>query len=71
MAVRATAKVHVVVEIDAGTWGEDCTLAQVHAQAAESAHDRIEMARQALKTSDMRIVRIEPVVAVVTKQERT
>lgn len=70
MSVRAIAKVHVVVEIDAGAWGDGCTLAQVHAQAAKEASNRIHEAREALKRSDMRIVEIRPVMTVVTQEER-
>jgi hypothetical protein len=37
----ATARVQVTIEIERGTWGDDCTVAQVHDQAGREAIEEV------------------------------
>lgn len=68
--VRATCKVQVVIEIDAGVWGTTCELVQVHRQAREEAETKIRNARDLLRCSDMRIVDWLPIKTVIVSEER-
>lgn len=64
--ITAGAKVQLVVELSAlGSWGHDCTIAQVHKQAAESAIGR-------LRNSNLENARIigEPIIISVSTEER-
>lgn len=40
--IQATARVQLTVEIDAGApWGEECSIGQLHKQAAEAAQTKL------------------------------
>lgn len=66
---RATtrARVTVQIEVDVGSWGPDCDLAQVYRQGSESAIGRV---RQALtRDSGMRVLKVTGVEAFSTSME--
>lgn len=48
----ALARVQVVLEIEAGSWGPDCTMGQVTSQAREEAADRVKRLLRAATTPD-------------------
>lgn len=72
--VGATARATVTVEIyGLGSWGAECSLDQVHRQAAESAIGRLQQILDGARNGDGRSIRIvgEPnVTAVLVEQER-
>ena len=42
MRVIATARVQVIIEVKAQSWGEDCAIGQLYRQAAQEAKDRVQ-----------------------------
>jgi hypothetical protein len=68
VAMAATATVTLVVEIDVGTWGHDCTVGQAAAQAKDDAVKQIQRALASLKNA--RLVRAETVRVVCEAKGR-
>lgn len=70
-----TARAQVTIEIERGTWGHDCTVAQVYDQAGREAINELNRlvseARRANKGAlrNMRIIGDPKVVAVTTGRE--
>jgi hypothetical protein len=64
--VGAHARVTLTIEVPAGTWGSDCALDQVYAQAAREAIEKVTR----LLEGQARIVGEARVVAVLAEQER-
>lgn len=66
--VQGRAKVKIVVEVDADSWGDDCQLAQLYKQAAESA---LLTLGNAIKTlHGVRIIGEPEVIGIITEVER-
>lgn len=72
MSIRATARVRVTLEVEAGVWGDTCTLRQLNEQAAESALGKL---RRLLNNQDAQsdgrvtIVGAPKVTGVLTNEE--
>lgn len=64
---RSIVRLTVEVQHTGGHWGDDCTIAQAHKQAADSAFNIVERALSG-KEGEPRIIRIESVDAVITKE---
>jgi hypothetical protein len=63
----AKARVTLIVEVEVrGTWGDDCTVAQVHKQAAEEACGAI---RNAADRHDIKIIGEQKVDMITTTRE--
>jgi hypothetical protein len=67
--ISARARVQITIEVDAGVWGEDCAISQLHKQAAESGLANVQ---NALAKSQVQHAIIgEPrVVGVLTEREK-
>lgn len=67
--ITASSVVRLLVEVQhtGGHWGDDCTIGQAHKQAADSAVNIVTGAL-AGKDGSPRIIRIESVDAVITKE---
>lgn len=72
MADRITARsiVRLTVEVEhiGGHWGDECTIAQAHKQAVDSAQQIIAAALTTVPGHPARIIRIESVDAVISKE---
>lgn len=64
---RSIVRLTVEVQHTGGHWGDDCTIAQAHKQAADSAM-RIVAGALAGKDGSPRIIKVESVDAVITKE---
>lgn len=73
MADRITARsiVRLTVEVEhiGGHWGDDCTIAQAHKQAADSAVGVVAAALLGAKEGTPRIIAVASVDVVVTKEK--
>lgn len=69
--VKAIARVQVTLELYAGSWGDDCTVAQMHKQAADSALEQVHRLQTSRPGSVHFKIHGEPkVVGVLTEEER-
>ena len=65
--INAKARVQILVEVEAGTWGEECSIGQLNKQAAESGINAIQtMAREAKQP--LRIIGELKVIGVITER---
>lgn len=64
--VEAHARVSLTVEVIAGTWGEDCKLDQLYAQAAREAAQKV----QNLLKGEARVIGEPKVVAIIAEREK-
>ena len=62
----ATARVRVVLELQVGSWGDDCPMAQVYRQAADSALEQVRAGR----LQAARVLGEPEVVAILAEHER-
>jgi len=74
MKITGVATVQITLQVSAGVWGDDCSIGQLHKQAAEEGRNKviklIHDANQVMKHDQVQIVG-EPVVkGVLTQQER-
>lgn len=68
MKLKAVARVQVTVELDAGIWGEDCSIDQLYRQAAASAVGDI---AKACKDSNQKFRLIGTrVLGVITEEQK-
>lgn len=66
--IRATAKVQVLIEVSVGSWGNDCTMAQLDRQAREQAIGRV---RNLISNgAGMKVLKVESVEAVVAGEDK-
>ena len=61
--LQATARVRIVIEVDAGAWGDDCTVQQINEQAGRDAVLRIQ---SAMRNQALRIIGEPHVTAIMT-----
>ena len=65
--ITGKARIQIVVEVDASSWGEDCGIKQLHDHAAESG---VSILREALKNyGNIRIVGEPKVIGVLTVED--
>lgn len=69
MRILATAKVQVTLEVEAGSWGHDCSIGQLHDQAAESGLREVLQLLKEGAGSKCRIVGKPRVIGIVTSNE--
>lgn len=66
--VSAVARVQIVLEITVGTWGDDCTVKQVHEAAAREAPNAVRIALQNAHVA-AQLIGEPKVIAVLTERE--
>lgn len=61
----ATAKVEIVVEVEVGSWGKDCTFSQLERQASEEALNKVK--RVLGVDNSIRVLKLARVNALLVK----
>lgn len=64
MTIQAKARVQITVEVDAGSWGNDCPIGQLYKQAAESGKINL---LNALKPGHAIIIGEPKVISIITE----
>lgn len=68
--VVASAEVVVTLRISAdGRWGPECSLDQIHKQAKEDVRNKLERMAEAVRGSDIKIVRWDNIETVSTESK--
>jgi hypothetical protein len=68
--VVASAEVVVTLRISAdGRWGPECSLDQIHKQAKEDVRNKLERMAEAVRGSDIKIVRWDDIETVSTESK--
>lgn len=66
--IRATARIQIVVEVEAAAWGADCTIGQLHKQAAESARATLTSAlKPGAEGHTVRVIGEPKVIGILTE----
>ena len=65
-----SARVTLQLEVNVGSWGPECDLAQVYRQASEGAIGRIRKALELSNPNGVRIVKVTSVDAITTSLEK-
>jgi hypothetical protein len=69
--VVASAEVVVTLKIAAdGLWGPECSLDQIHRQAKDSVNEKLFRMAQAVKGTDIKIVKWDDIKTVSTEEDR-
>jgi hypothetical protein len=69
--VVASAEVVVTLRISAdGRWGAECSLDQIHKQAKDSVNEKLFRMSQAVKGTDIKIVKWDDIKTVSTEEDR-
>lgn len=66
--IKAKARVQILVEIEAGTWGGDCAIDQLYIQAAASARQNLIAALKPGEHGRVKIIGEPKVVGVITEE---
>jgi hypothetical protein len=67
--IHASARVQITVEVDAGApWGDECTVGQLYAQAAEAGRNNLLNALKAGAGASMRIVGEPKIIGIITEE---
>ena len=65
--IKAKARVQITVEIEASSWGEDCSIGQLYKQAAESARETLIAALKPGEHGRVTIIGESKVIGVITE----
>lgn len=68
--IRGMARVQIIIEIPCSVWGGDCSIQQLHDQAASEARGRVIKAISEMGVLGMKIIGDPKVVGVLTEEER-
>lgn len=67
--ITAKARVQIVVEVDASSWGEDCSILQLYKQAGEAARDTLINSLKPELIGKIRIIGEPKIIGVLTERD--
>ena len=66
--ISASASVVVTLRIKSGSsWGQECSMEQIHKQAKEDVQRKLELMAEAVKGTDIRIVKWDDIETISTE----
>ena len=65
--INAKARVQITVEVEASSWGEDCSIGQLYKQAAESARGTLIAALKPGEHGRVTIIGEPKVIGIITE----